>query len=100
MQKKVCSDLREGCECEHIKYCPLEVLFRSGDVRLFEQHKCVEIFKWDEGVRTKREIDWSEGYDLWVKGGYAEKFADVYEKFYNDKMHPKELYNLVMGRLK
>ena len=86
--------MREGCKCEGIDYCPLEVFIKSNDPRLLEQHKCVEIFKWEESERAKRKIDWDEAYRLWKDRGYATRFAEVYK----EGMHPREIYNQVVPR--
>lgn len=95
--KEVIEDMREGCECERAKYCPLEILIianRDND-RLFEQHKCIEKFKYEENQKIKdREMSWDEAYQLWVERGYAKTFAEVY----SPTLKNKTMYNRIMKR--
>jgi aromatic ring hydroxylase len=85
---RVLRELREDCDCQNCKYCPLEVLVKSMGDRLLEQHKMVEKFKFERGAKLKREIDWDEAYQMWITDGYAKKFAEVY----NEEKTFRQLY--------
>jgi hypothetical protein len=94
VNKRVVKELREDCECVGSKYCPLEILIKSMGERFLEQHKCVEKYKYELGVRLKKEIDWDEAYTSWVNSGYAKQFAKVY----TDKKTFRELYKETMDK--
>lgn len=93
MVKKILDDMREGCECKNIGYCPLEVFLKSIDPRFLEQHKCVEIFKYEESEKAGKDIGLDKAYKLWVERGYAKKFAAVYK----EGMRPREIYDKVVS---
>jgi hypothetical protein len=90
---KTIVEMRQDCECEHIKYCPLQELvlhFNSSD-RLFTQHKCVEKFRVIESEKIKRELSWKDAYIEWVNSGYAQTFAEQYK----EGIKLTELYKLI-----
>ena len=87
---KLIKDIRGECECENIKYCPLEAIIHTNQ-RVFEQHKLVEIIKFKYSTFQHREIGWDEAYNSWVGEGFAEKFANIYD----EKLNHKELAKLV-----
>lgn len=93
--KEVLKDLREECECQNVKYCPLEVLLECHSERTLEQHKCIEIFKFLRSREEDRDLGWQESYVRWCREGYAEAFAEVYQ----DGMKHKELYQGIMKRM-
>ena len=77
---RVLRELREDCDCQNCKYCPLEVLVKSMGDRLLEQHKLVEKFKEEESKRIREDIGWNSAYLIWSERGYAKRFADVYNE--------------------
>jgi len=81
---KLISDMRNECECENNKYCPLEILIKAN-TRIFEQHKLVERFKILKSESLKRELDWDEAYKFWVSEGYAKRFSEIYKDNYTYK---------------
>ena len=87
---KVLNELREDCECQRCKYCPLEVLVKSMGDRLLEQHKCVEIYKWNKG-KEGYKLDWNEAYSSWVEEGFAALFA----KYYREDRNAKQIYKII-----
>jgi len=94
--KKTIDDLREDCECVSAKYCPLEELVRHAPARLYEQHKVVEMFKWEASNYLKRRVDWKEAYFLWCDLGFAKKFSKVY----HDGMLHKEIWQQIEYNLR
>lgn len=78
------NDMRDECECQDCKYCPLEVLIIADD-RTLEQHKLVERFKHLKSEKLNRDLGWDEAYLFWVNEGYAKRFADIYENGYTHK---------------
>ena len=92
--KDIILDIRENCECRKIKYCPLEKFVERMPARLFEQHKCIEILKWDKQLSDNDE-GWRKAYEIWVEEGYAKAFGDVYL----DGMKHKELISEVYRRI-
>ena len=90
---KVMKEMREDCDCQNTKYCPLEVLLLSFGDRMLEQHKLVEKFKYELGVSLKREVDWNEAYKVWVEDGHAERFAKVYDDNKTFRQMYKEIVN-------
>ena len=95
VKKEIFKDIRSHCSCSDIEYCPLQQLLSSMSDRLAEQHKCVEIFKWDESQKRENEISWKESYLLWADKGYAKIFADVYK----DGMLSEEIYSEILKRI-
>lgn len=93
--KEVIEDMRKDCDCENTKYCPLEVLISTNNnsERMFEQHKIVEKFKWEESKKEGHDIGWEESYKRYVSSGMAKLFADVYE----DGMKHREIYKKMTG---
>ena len=89
---KVIHEMREDCECSACSYCPLEVLIRSFNDRLLEQHKCVEKFKMEESDRKREMVTWDKAYTLWVERGHAKIFAELY----NESIPFKSLYSTIM----
>ncbi len=75
---KVLHELREDCECEKIKYCPLEAMLCNIQNRVVEQHKLVEFAKYQWGILENKDIGWDEAYMRWMKLGYAKHFAEIY----------------------
>lgn len=96
VRKKVVKDLREDCDCNRCEYCPLEVLLLSlnkeSSDRLWIQHKCVEIYKWNLG-KEGRQVDFEEAYKGWAASGMAKLFA----KHYDPDKTPKQIYKLIEG---
>ena len=84
--KKVLHEVREDCECEKIKYCPLEAMLTSVKDRVVEQHKLVEFAKYEWNKLEKIEMSWDEAYNRWITLGYAKHFAEIYspEKSYHE----------------
>ena len=75
------TELRENCECEKNKYCPLEVIvLNHGSNRLYLQHKIVEIVKYEVSFNEGKDIGWEKAYEMYVKEGYAKIFSDVYKE--------------------
>lgn len=95
--KEILEDLREDCDCHNIKYCPLEVLLltNKGNDRLFEQHKIVEIFKFEQSKLEGKDIGWEESYQRYVKIGMARLFAEIYKS----GMKHREIYKKITDRL-
>jgi hypothetical protein len=91
--EEILNDLRGGCACERNSYCPSSVLLRNFSPRIIEQHKCIEVFKWIESGKQRREIGWEEAYSLWAERDYAKKFAEIYA----DGMKHKELFERTTG---
>ena len=89
-QSKVLKEMREDCECERTKYCPLEILLMSMGDRLLEQHKCVEIYRWNRG-KEGATLSWDDAYQEWCSRGYAKLFAD----YYNEDRTAKQVYKLI-----
>ena len=96
-QKSVLKDLREECECENVKYCPLEAIIEAtqGSDRMYEQHKVVEKFKWEESKKEGYDIGWEESYKRYVKNGMAKLFAEVYK----EGMKHREIYQGIIKRM-
>lgn len=91
--QRVLKEMREDCECQRGKYCPLEALLESMSDRVLEQHKLVEVFKYIKGERLGRDISWNKAYMLWVEEGYAKRFAEVYSDEKTFRQMKKELFN-------
>lgn len=93
-RKKVVTDLREDCDCSKCDYCPLEAVILSMETEIFdrflEQHKCVELYKWNQG-RVGKDLNWNDAYLSWAKEGYAELFA----KHYDEDRSAKQIYKLI-----
>jgi hypothetical protein len=93
-RKKVVADLREDCDCAKCEYCPLEAVILSMETEIFdrflEQHKCIEIFKYNKG-KQGNELTWNESYLSWANEGYAKLFAD----HYNEERSAKQIYKLI-----
>lgn len=90
MAKKVTIDqLREDCDCEHIKYCPLEALLETLGDRFLEQHKLIEYWRF---AVLKEDIPFSRAYLKWVDSGLAKRFAEVYSEEKTYKQMRKEMF--------
>lgn len=85
-------DMRDECECQNLKYCPLEAIIHTN-TRIFEQHKLVEKFKFQRSELIGREVGWNEAYLLWVEEGYAKRFAEVYKEEYNHRELEERMMN-------
>lgn len=99
--KKIVNEICcESCQSEN-KYCLLkEIIINSyQDPRILYQLKCVEIYKWDESKKEGKDIGWEEAHIRWVENGFAKRFADIYEKNYNENVKPIELYNIIINKL-
>lgn len=79
------SDCHEGKDSCVLKDRIMETGFSD---KILMQMKCLEIYKWNESEREDRDIGWDEAMTRWVRKGYAERFAEVYDS----KMEPRELY--------
>jgi len=77
-------------------------------VYLLKQIKCIEIFKYERGIcdRNKEESDeaWEIAYELWIKDtkeeNLAKRFARIYRQHEGEHLSPRQLYNLLIGRIK
>jgi len=94
--KKIC----KGQPCEHgVGYCILkELVMRTPGLseRLLIQSDCVNRFKYEEGLRTDKDVGWSGALELWVERGYAKAFADLYD----EDADPAELYAKIIKAVK
>ena len=76
--------------CQHISECHdyceniIYLLKKGVGDRVLLQFKCVEELKWIKSQELKRELSWDEAGMMWVEEGYAEKFADIYNKGIRD----------------
>ncbi len=77
--KEIILDMRSNCECKDASYCPLEKLVERMSADLFEQHKCVEILKWDRHLPDNDE-GWRQAYFIWVEEGFAKAYREVYQQ--------------------
>ena len=84
-------DLRSDEECSKCEYCPLAILIRLNP-RTIEQHKMVEVFKYLESEKEKKDIGWEESYSRWVSSGMAVKFANSYSEDKSFRQLKKELF--------
>lgn len=66
--------------CENILY----LIAKNQSDRLMLQFKCVEELRWIRGEELGRELTWDESWMMWCDGGYAEKFAEIYESGVRD----------------
>lgn len=94
---RLIQDMRDECECQNCKYCPLEVIIQTN-TRAFEQHKIVEKFKFLRSELIGREINWNEAYIMYVEEGYAKRFAEVYKDGLTHKELEKRMGNLYKSR--
>jgi hypothetical protein len=69
--------------------CPLKTaILKSGlDDRTLEQFKCIEIFKFENGIPR-----WDDALKEWTGNGYHTFFREVY----HDGMKHLELYDNIM----
>lgn len=74
----ILADIRSGCQCSNLDYCPVAEFIRHMPERTLVQHKCVETYKWVLGQRCNRDVTWQEAYQTWADKGLAELFADVW----------------------
>jgi hypothetical protein len=77
--EKVLKDIRADCQCQNNEYCPLEVLVRANE-RVCEQHKVIEVYRWQKNKTRDTKMTWEEAYDSFSSEGYAKKFAEVYQE--------------------
>ena len=98
LAEKILKDLRAGCGCQE-GYCPVWFVLRLINpkvlnVRLVEQEKCIEIFKYEESNKVRHDInqdDEDAAVKLWYKTGLAKRFGDVYQ----DGMSASEIYRII-----
>ncbi|CAK0762106.1 conserved hypothetical protein [Gammaproteobacteria bacterium] len=95
MPREIFQDLRDECECQNARYCPLEVLLEYQSERTLEQHKCVELYKYNRGREENQDIGWQRAYTEWTSKGYAEAFAEVYKA----GMKHREIYSEIIKRM-
>ncbi len=95
-KEETLKDLRGDCPCSGLPYCPYEALFHSHPDKLFRQHKCVEILKWNRQLPNTDE-GWERAYDIWFKEGYAGAFAGVYNK--DTELEHKQLFRAIEAEL-
>jgi len=93
------NELCEHCPEDH--YCILKELCVQCallDDRFMIQMKCIEIFKYEEGKRQQKHIDWNEASFLWVDRGYAKRFAEVYDEIVQSgkDIHLRPTYRTVV----
>jgi len=87
-------DITEHCD----KKCILKALaIRFWDDRTLEQMKCVGLYMEEMQEKDKRKYTWTEIAHKWKEKGYAEKFAQVYEK-YGEHIKAKGIYNMIRDR--
>lgn len=87
-------DLRSDCKCSELPYCPYEALFRDKPDRLFRQHKCVEILKWNRQL-PDGDAGWKKAYGIWFNEGYAGAFAQVYDS----KLGHRQLFDAIEAEI-
>jgi len=75
----VLTDIRAGCPCSNLDYCPAAEFIRHMPERTIVQHKCVEVYKWFLGQQLNRDVSWAEAYQSWTEDGLAKKFADIWQ---------------------
>jgi hypothetical protein len=82
-----------GC-CPEGHYCTLkEILVRCPrDTRMLVLIKCLEKFKYERSKQERRDVNWNEALDLWIKEGRAEQFS----RRFNKDLRIGELYSAVM----
>lgn len=80
--KEIIDDALAG-ECQNKSWCLLRQIVESSkriDERMIAQLKCVEIHKWNLNKTRRDEISWNDAMKHWVDSGFAQRFADVYNK--------------------
>lgn len=62
-------------------YCFLKAFLESNhpSERTVVQLKCVEILKWNLGEKINKDIGFQETCEIWVREGWAEAFALVFD---------------------
>jgi len=78
-------------------YCILrELIILNGlDDRTLEQSKCIEKFKFDNGI-SGEDGGWEDASKQWIELGYAKKFSEVYR----DGMKGDQIYYKIFPELK
>jgi len=102
MKKKIAKELLdEICDtCSKDNYCLLKDLCSLSsliDERFVVQMKCIEIFKYEESKHQDRNIEWNEATMMWAEQGYAEHFANIYDKMVVEghTVHPRPTYKAI-----
>ena len=88
----ICGCHGQAGENGHCTLRDLVTLMGLND-KLLEQYKCIEIFKFENGINGE-DNGWAEASKLWVTEGYAKKFSEVYK----DGMKAREIYNAIFER--
>jgi len=67
--------------CDGCNECCLrkEISSRIYNERFLVQMRCVDDYKWVLGEEFEREVDSEEALKLWIKRGYAQAFAEIWE---------------------
>lgn len=79
-KKETMLDVRSTCDCAAIEYCPFEKLVENMADRLFEQYKCIDVFKKKASEKAGKDIGWHVACERWVDEGYAKAFAEVWQE--------------------
>ena len=88
-------DVRSTCECAKIEYCPFEKLVENMADRLFEQYKCMDVFKKKASEKAGKDIGWQAACERWVAEGYAAAFASVWQ----EGMTHRQLCKAIRGKI-
>lgn len=97
--RKLLNELCDDCEKD---YCYLkEIILMSHvyDERFLTQVKAIEIFKYERSEKEEHDIGWEDAIMMWVDGGWAKKFSEVFDECEDDP-HPKIIYKEIKKRLK
>jgi hypothetical protein len=64
--------------------------------------KCIEMFKYEESIKTVVELSWEEAIMKWSTLGYAAIFADIYDTRVEDGLvvHPRPTYNTIKKQIR
>ena len=86
--------IHELCPPNCDGYCFFKLYFEMAhfDERTLIQMKCLEIFKYEESEKSKKDIGWDVAIQLWMERGYAKKFSDVFD----ENLTAKENYKRVV----
>jgi hypothetical protein len=87
----IIDDIRSGCSCSGVAYCPLEEFVRHLPARTLVQHKCVEHYKLILSSAAGHDVGWPAAYDCWISDGLAARFADIWQP---DLLHDEALFLL------
>jgi len=80
-KKKLLQEI--SSDLNHTGFCIFREIIEHDakyDDRLLIQIYCVNKFKWEESERQGKDLKWSGAWELWVGGGGALVFAEVYDE--------------------